>query len=147
MVAVRSFRWQDRWRTRGYSHKPATKLYNGWLAGVPMMLGVESAFRAERQSPLDYWEVATPADLWSTLVRLKQDADLRRAMVDQGQRRSPAVRPESIVQRWLDFLRGVALPAYDRWTTRPLWRLGYGQQQRLRATLSRVDTKLRSALP
>src|SRR6185295_13492466 len=34
--------------------KPATKLYNAWLAGVPALLGDEPAFRALWQSELDY---------------------------------------------------------------------------------------------
>lgn len=146
VVAVRSWRRQDRWRTRSYGHKPATKLYNSWLAGVPAILGAEAAYRAERQSDWDYLEVQNPEDLWTALVRLKQDPDLRQGMVRQGQRRSPAVHPESVVQHWLAFFQQVALPAYDRWASRPLWRLVHGQRQWFSANLSRVDTKLRSAL-
>jgi hypothetical protein len=35
----------------------AIKLYNCWHAGVPAVLGAESAFRANRRSDLDYLEV------------------------------------------------------------------------------------------
>src|SRR5687767_7710026 len=51
VVAVRRFGYRD------YPHKPPSKLYNFWHAGVPAILGAESAFRANRRSDVDYLEV------------------------------------------------------------------------------------------
>ncbi|HEY9761058.1 MAG TPA: hypothetical protein V6D07_00965, partial [Trichocoleus sp.] len=63
IVAVRSFQAREIQRTRNYGNKPATKLYNAWLAGVPAILGSESAYRAERQSDLDFLEVNSLDDV------------------------------------------------------------------------------------
>ena len=44
--------------SRRWYLKPPSKLFNSWLAGVPAVLGHESAYRAERRSDLDYIEVS-----------------------------------------------------------------------------------------
>lgn len=116
VVAVRG------WGPNRYSNKPATKLYNAWLAGVPAFLGQETAYRAERRSPLDYVEVRSPKDLLWQLQRLKANPGLRRAMVENGYRRSTAIQPAVLTQRWIEFLETVAIPAYHQWCRNPIWR-------------------------
>ena len=61
VLAVRSFEKRD------YFQKPATKLFNAWHAGVPAILGTESAFESERKSDLDYIEVSSPDETLSRL--------------------------------------------------------------------------------
>src|SRR5262249_29736407 len=51
--------------------KPATKLYNAWLAGVPALLGEEPAYRALRQSDLDYVPVASAGEAVAAVRALK----------------------------------------------------------------------------
>ena len=148
VVAVRSFDRWEHWRAQNYTHKPATKLYNGWLAGVPPVLGVESAYRAERRNPYDYFEIGSVAELLGTLQRLKQDPSLRRAIVRQGQLRAASVRPEAICQRWLHFFQTIAEPAYERWVSQPNWkRWATVQNGFLETGLSRLEHKLRSKVP
>lgn len=95
-----------------YFSKPATKLHNAWRAGVPAILGAESAFRDERRSELDYIEVQTYQQVLEALVRLKGDADLRRQMSENGIARAQESSPEQLVRMWWHFLEDVAMPYY-----------------------------------
>lgn len=115
VVAVRSFDRQD------YTSKPASKLYNAWHAGVPVILGCESAFQAERKSELDYIEVASLSDLTSALQRLRDDKKLRQAMVENGRLRAEETQPARIVTQWINFLTDIATPTYYRWYTASNW--------------------------
>ncbi|HEY9764286.1 MAG TPA: hypothetical protein V6D07_17285, partial [Trichocoleus sp.] len=147
IVAVRSFQVTDIRRTRNYGNKPATKLYNAWLAGVPAILGSESAYRAERQSDLDFLEVNSLDDVLVALRRLQNEQGLYKAMVTNGLERAKAVSPEAIATRWLTFIETVVMPAYDCWRTQSQWQRTWqvGQQQ-LTATRARIERKVRSHL-
>lgn len=144
VLAVRSFDRATLAQTQLYRHKPATKLYNAWLAGVPAILGPESAYQAERQTDMDYIEVTSVANVLQILQRLKEDAALRQAMVRNGWVRSHAITPDSLTQQWNNFLQDSLWSLYDRWCRQSHWqqrlqmhysRLNYGKmrlQQRLR---------------
>jgi hypothetical protein len=112
IVAIRNFD-----RKGGYSWKPATKLYNAWHAGVPAILGRESAFRSERKSELDYLEVTSLEDAIAALKRLRDDQELRYAMIENGRVRAEETQPAKLVARWRSFLTDIAVPAYERWCT------------------------------
>lgn len=109
ILAVRSFESLD------YKRKPATKLYNSWHAGVPAILGPESAYRAELLSELDYLEVTSAKEAIEVLGRLRSDPELRRAMVENGRARAEETEPAKLVSRWREFITDVAVPACDRW--------------------------------
>ena len=144
IIAVRSFK-QPLWpQLHLYPHKPATKLYNAWLAGVPAILGPESAFLSERQHPLDYVEVTSFDALKAAVIKLNADETLRQQIVTQGQRRAAALDPEQITARWIAFLQSVALPAYDRWCAQSTWQQ-WVQLQRgsLHTVIDKVQHKLR----
>lgn len=87
-----------------YAKKPASKLINAWLAGVPAILGPEHAYRELRQSDLDYIEVTSAAGAALALARLKADPALYRAMVDNALRRAHEVRTETCVASWARLL-------------------------------------------
>lgn len=84
--------------------KPATKLVNAWLAGVPALLGPELAFEELRRSPLDYLEVASVAEARAAVLRLRNEPELYRAMVENGLRRGAELAPEALVPRWAELL-------------------------------------------
>lgn len=84
--------------------KPATKLVNAWLAGVPALLGPEQAFQELRRSELDYLEVATLAEAREAVRRLLRDPGLYRAMVENGRRRAGDFAPEALAPRWAELL-------------------------------------------
>ncbi len=84
--------------------KPATKLVNAWLAGVPALLGPEPAFRELRRSELDYLEIDGAAAALAAIDRLRADPALYRAMVEQGRVRAPEVEPAAVAARWRELL-------------------------------------------
>jgi hypothetical protein len=85
-------------------NKPAWKLFNAWLAGVPAILGRESGYRELREGPLDYLEVATPADALRALQRLQDEPGLHAAMVANGLRRGSAFTTTATLERWQQLL-------------------------------------------
>ena len=114
-LAVRDFNGQ------AYTLKPATKLYNAWHAGVPAVLGCDSAFRAERKSELDYLEVASLDDVILALKRLRDDKALRHAMIENGRIRAEETQLAKLVTMWRSFLIDKAVPAYAHWCTASDW--------------------------
>ena len=107
IVAVRSF---DAVET--FDVKPASKLVNAWRAGVPAILVPESAYRAERESEIDYLEVSTMEETLDALKALKNSPDLYLQMVEQGKRRAQAFTPAHVAREWELFFREVAIPAH-----------------------------------
>ena len=141
ILAVRDFAGEP------HLHKPATKLHNAWRAGVPAVLGSESAFRADRRSELDYLEVNSPDEALAALLRLRDDVDLRTEMVSSGRRRAREVTAEAITASWLSYLRDVAIPAYDAWSTSsPLARRAFLLNRRLRQRFERLRNGIRRKL-
>jgi hypothetical protein len=95
--------------------KPATKLYNAWLAGVPALLGEEPAYRALRRSDLDYVPVASAGEVIAAVRALKSGAARYRAMIQNGQHRGGEFSVAATTRRWLDLLLGDAMPARAEW--------------------------------
>ena len=109
VLAVRSFA-----AVPFYKHPP-TKLYNTWMAGVPALLGHESAFLAERKNELDYFEVGSVAQILETLEHLRDNPELRAAVAKNCAERALEVTPEAIVERWIAFCDNTAVSAYTTW--------------------------------
>ena len=78
IIAVREFGPQTA------NRKPATKLYNSWLAGVPAILGAESAFRFEGNPGEDYLEVTSMKEVFQSIESLMTDVNLRMQLVSRG---------------------------------------------------------------
>lgn len=100
-----------------YDHKPPSKLHNAWRAGVPAILGPESAYIQERKSHLDYIEARSADEAFLKLRELRDNKSLRTAIADHGRARAKEVCPERIVEQWISFIDNVAIPAYYRWHT------------------------------
>lgn len=81
-------------------HKPATKLYNAWLAGVPFIGGSDSAYLAEGNPGKDYLAARSPAEVKRHLQRLRGDVSLRRTLVESGGIRSRDFTHQATAQRW-----------------------------------------------
>ena len=112
VLAVRSFA-NVSW------HKfPPSKLYNSWIAGVPALLGSESAYQAERRNEYDYFEVHSADEVLETLLRLRADPGLRAAVARNCAERAAGVHPTRIAETWTTFLTTVAVPAWQDWQHR-----------------------------
>jgi hypothetical protein len=112
VLAVRSF------APLSWHKFPPTKLYNCWLAGVPGLLGAESAYQAERRNDLDFFEVRSADEVLETLLRLRGDPALRAAVARNCAKRAAGVDPMRIAETWADFLNKVAVPAWQHWQRR-----------------------------
>ena len=98
LLAVRP---EDR---RLWTPKPASKLVNSWLAGVPALLGPEYAYRELRRSELDYLEVGSLAEAKAAVLRLLERPDLYQAMIENGRARGTVFMAEAILAQWIDLL-------------------------------------------
>ena len=109
IVAVRNFQRPDN------TQKPATKLYNSWHAGVPAILGRESAFQSQRKSELDYFEVGSVGEAISVLKRLKDNPELCKQVRENAKNRLQETDSQNIVKQWRSFLTDVAKLEYQHW--------------------------------
>lgn len=98
-----------------YHKFPPSKLYNSWLAGVPALLGNESAYRAEKRNQYDYFEVRSAGHVLRTLEHLRGDPTLRARVARNCSLRAREIGPEHVAERWIRTLTTVAAPAYERW--------------------------------
>lgn len=94
-------------------HKPAWKLFNAWLAGVPAILGPEAGYRELRRGPLDYLEAADPAAAMQAVQRLLDEPGLYAAMVDNGRMRGAEFTVEANLARWRALLDMLAAECAD----------------------------------
>lgn len=120
-------------RHDAYPGKPATKLINAWLAGVPAVLGPESAYMALRESELDFLVASDARQTLGALQVLKNNPALYRAMVDNGQRRAREFDVASTTRRWQRLLFDELLPQTEirRRRISPRWRRAVGVWNRL----------------
>ena len=89
---------------RMFINKPSTKLYNGWLAGVPVIGGRESAFLADGHPNIDHVSCKSQADVLQAISRLRDDPEYRRNIVTEGSRSARRFSPEIIAGRWMEVL-------------------------------------------
>ncbi|MDX1998362.1 MAG: hypothetical protein SF066_11635 [Thermoanaerobaculia bacterium] len=87
-----------------HATKPASKLVNAWLAGVPAVLGAESACRALRRDPLDYFEVGTPDEAEAALRLLRDEPRRMADMIENGRRRAAEFRLDPLLATWRNLL-------------------------------------------
>lgn len=113
VLAVRDF------SDRRWDEKPANKLVNAWSAGVPAILGRESAFQSLRRSHLDYFEAGSVDDVVRALETLKSDPRLYQDMVANGLRRSEEFTVERVGAEWVRFFEEVAGPRYGAKVPQP----------------------------
>lgn len=89
--------------SRPFLRKPATKLYNAWLAGVPFIGGADSAFSADGRPGLDYFRCTTLRQVESALRLLAECPELRARMVEAGRVSAEIFAPECLLARWIVF--------------------------------------------
>lgn len=98
-----------------WDRKPATKLYNAWLAGVPAILSPDPAYQDLRRSEHDYLEAKTSDEIILQLKRLMDSPDLRHAMHANALSRAPYFDWKNNAERWLDLINLEIAPRYARW--------------------------------
>jgi hypothetical protein len=134
VVAVRSF------GRSGYVHKPATKLYNAWLAGVPFIGGTDSAYAADGEPGRDFLQAATPEELFGHLRHLQENPLLRKQLVAAGAISGKGFSFDATLERWKRLL-GETVPEL---ATR--WRDKSGSERRLFCAFQSASVWLDSRL-
>jgi hypothetical protein len=125
--------------------KPALKLCNAWHAGVPAILGREPAFQAERKRDLDYLEVNSLDELLNSLQVLRDDVELRQAMVANGRLRAKETSTVNLTRRWRRFLMDTATTTYERWCSGSTWdRQVFLQRRYMVVKQERVQKRLQN---
>ena len=112
--------------------KPATKIYNGWLAGIPVLAAPEPAYREARRRALDFLEVRDSADVIRAVRLLHDHPDVYAAMVANGRVRASEYGIEATRARWLSLFDDEIGPAISRAArgSRPGWYLQAMLRQR-----------------
>ncbi|NJL62391.1 MAG: glycosyltransferase family 4 protein [Methylacidiphilales bacterium] len=96
--------------------KPASKLVNAWIAGVPALLGPEPAFQQIMRSQLDYFEVKTPQDALNVIQKLKANPNLYQQIIINGQKRAEEYSVDNVAQKWQNVLATSVPQSYIRWS-------------------------------
>ncbi len=115
-IAIRDF------RGRRQLHKPATKLYNAWLAGVPFVGGADSAYAADGNAGVDYLMARSPDETLNALAALANDPPRRLRLVREGSRAVQFFTPESITKRWQTLLADDLPVRAAKYAAQPAWR-------------------------
>lgn len=106
--------------------KPATKLINCWIAGVPAIVGKEYAFQELKKSSLDYLEVDNVNEAINEVRKLLNEPELYRSMIKNGLERSNEFTDQKIKDAWIYALQegsqNILNSKIFRFTRRlPLW--------------------------
>ncbi|MFZ4116313.1 MAG: hypothetical protein ACOYK6_06275 [Chthoniobacterales bacterium] len=81
-------------------HKPATKLYNAWLAGVPFIGGSDSAYQADGHPGRDYLLARSLEEIFQYLKRLQENCSFRSMLVQNGYDAGKSFTTEATLKRW-----------------------------------------------
>jgi len=109
VVAVRGF------GRSAYLHKPATKLYNAWLARVPFIGGMDSAYAADGEPGRNFLRASTPDELFAHIRRLKEEPGLREQLVAAGRIAGENFSSEATLARWKHLLGDTVQQRAERW--------------------------------
>lgn len=121
---------------RLYPNKPASKLVNAWLAGVPAILGPEIAYRELRRSPLDYIEAVDLREVIAAVNTLRTDPRLYLSMVENGFARARSFEVSVLTQRWHQFLFDTVARLHQSWRWSALRHVPVGARMRARRWLT-----------
>jgi hypothetical protein len=106
VLATRPFH-KKKLSSPGYLQKPATKLYNAWLAGVPAIVGQESAFLAEGTAGEDFLLANSPEEILTKIAKLQENQNLYQLMIKRGQQKARSFTATAITQKWTYLLEEI----------------------------------------
>lgn len=85
--------------------KPPSKIINAWLAGVPAILGRESAPRSLRTNDLDFVEVdATPDAVFAALAKMKRDPAYYAQLRARCDVKAAEFSRAALAKKWADLI-------------------------------------------
>ncbi|MGC8121856.1 hypothetical protein [Marinobacter sp. VGCF2001] len=84
-----------------YPRKPASKLFNAWLADTPFIGGMDSAYEQVGEPGGNYLQVTCFDQLARALESLASNAGLYQRLVTNGRVACEVCRREAIVESWM----------------------------------------------
>src|SRR5690554_1525982 len=108
LVAVRDFKGNR------HPEKPPTKLFNAWVAGVPFIGGMDSAYEQVGQPGVDYLQVSNQKQLLEAISRL-QNNDEWSSLVNAGRQASQAYNRLKTRETWSNVLFGRVQDQFQVW--------------------------------
>jgi len=131
-IAIRDFT-----RARHLS-KPATKLYNAWLAGVPLIGGSDSAFAEEGNPGTDFLVASSPGELLGQIRRLKENPSIWQSIVDAGYLQAAGRSRDAVRTIWQHLCDSEIPSRFEAWRSLSPWQqAGFWQAQRAVCFLDR----------
>ena len=122
--------------------KPATKIYNAWLAHVPVLATPEPAYNEVRRTALDFIEIRSGEDVLDAVDLLRANPRLYEAMVANGIARGGEYNVESTRRRWIALFDDEVVPRYQEvrsaLASRRRWFLGAMVRQKAGARWYRL---------
>ena len=109
IVAIRSFSGNK------YKHKPASKLYNAWLANVPIILSDESAYLHHKTSPLNYMSASSIDEVTKHIDELIKHPELRIKIHENNKLKANEINAEATTLEWINIIENKIKPDFDKW--------------------------------
>jgi hypothetical protein len=101
LIAIRSF------DNKSYRSKPPTKLFNSWLAEVPIITNDESAYKFHGNKSKNYFAVKTIEQLKSQILFLYNNQSYYENIIRNIKSRSEEVSIGKISMEWQDILNSI----------------------------------------
>jgi hypothetical protein len=109
-------------------HKPATKLYNAWLASAVALVGPEPAYARAGKNGVNMFTVRNKEDVLAAIRTLQNKPALIYTLIAEGALASAPYTESAIRERWLNYFLDQIIPSYRVWKS----------QGKDKATLSNV---------
>jgi|GEM_PF-2001386 hypothetical protein len=123
VIAIRDFSRSPHW------NKPATKLYNAWLAGVPFIGGGDSAYAADGHPGVDYLVARSPEEVFHHLRHLKEDPSFRSQLVANGSLAAKEFTREAILKRWKILVEKTIPVLAHQWEQKTKWQRSFFERR------------------
>jgi len=101
VLAVREF------NKKVITHKPASKLINGWKARVPVICNPESTYRWVGENGKDFIEIESYDQLLSAIDKLREDKNLYHELIKNGEKKVINYSNEKVCMEWIELFEGI----------------------------------------
>lgn len=90
--------------------KPATKLVNAWLAGVPAILSPDPSYLAIAEPGIEFLAAESADEILDAVRAVQRDVGLWRILVERGRRRAEDFDADAVRRAWQDLIEHRILP-------------------------------------
>ncbi|MBX7539819.1 glycosyltransferase family protein [Qipengyuania sphaerica] len=98
-----------------HSRKPANKLINAWIAGVPFIGGSDSAYSQAGTAGVDHLLAHNREEVASQVDRLCNHPELYDELVEAGRHKTRKFSIERLASQWVGMLEGPIAARYREW--------------------------------